>query len=110
MTKETTAPDAKAEISDYIDDRLREWATWASSGFRLGIGYPPCSLEYRLMIEGHVERGYQGLVPMPEHASAEEMEALLCEMAAQHHKLAQIVRIYYLEAGTMKTKARRMGI
>ena len=110
MIKETPIYDAKTAILDYIDDRLREWGAWALSGFRLGISYPPCSLEYRLMTEGHVERGYQGLVPMPEHAPAEEMEALLCEMGAQHHKLAHVIRIYYLEEGTMKTKARRIGI
>ncbi len=110
MNAKQVSPDAKAAILDYIDDRLREWANWALSGWRLGIGYPPCSLEYRLMIEGHVERSYQGLIPMPEHPDAEKIEALLCEMAAQHPKMAEVIRVNYWDKDGIPHKARRTGL
>lgn len=105
-----TPEDAKAAILDYINDRLCEWADWAKSGWRLGIGYPPCSLEYRLMTEGHVNREYQGLTPTPEHADAEEMEALICKMAAQHPRMAEVIRIHYLDRDSIPHKARRVGL
>jgi hypothetical protein len=105
-----TPEDAKVAILNYIDERLCEWATWAQSGYRLGIGYPPCSLEYRLMTEGHFEREYHGLAPTPEHAAAEEMEALICEMTAQCPKMAEVIRIHYLEKEGYSHKARRMGM
>lgn len=102
--------DAKAAILSYIDDRLREWAEWFKRGARLGVGYPPCSIEYRLMTEGHVPREYYGLKPMPTHAAAEEMETLIAEMAAQNRKMADIIKCYYLQSGGIRRNARELHI
>lgn len=106
----TYPPDAGKAILAYINDRLEEWAEWTRTGLRLGLGYPACSLEYRLLREGHVEKGYQGLVPIPEHPNAEEVDRLLCEMAAQNQKLVQAIKLYYLETGTIRQKSRKIRI
>ena len=108
--KPPTDPDAKSEILAYINDRLCEWAEWTLSDRHLGIGYPPCSLEYRLMREGHVEKTYLGFTPLPEHPAAEEMEALLVEMATQYRQMADVIYAYYLERDGYLQKSRRLGI
>ena len=38
----------------YVERRLAEWGHWYSRGNLHGLGYPPCSVEYRLMREGIV--------------------------------------------------------
>lgn len=106
----TTPEDAKSAILNYIDDRLEEWAEWCKKGSRLGIGYPPCSIEYRLMTEGHVVREYIGLRPTPVHATAEEMENLIREMVVQNHKMADVIKYYYLNPGGIRHNARKLGM
>lgn len=103
-----TAEDAKAAILRYIDDRLKEWAQWSKCGTRVGIGYPSCSVEYRLMTEGHVDRSYVGLKPMPTYPAAEEMENLIKEMTVQHRKMADVIKYYYLHAGGIRRHARKL--
>lgn len=105
---ETTPEDAKSLILHYINSRLEEWADWARLGANLGIGYPPCAIEYRIMTEGHVMRGYSGLTPMPTHPSAEEMEQLMREMAALNRKMSEVVAYYYLYPGGIREQARTL--
>lgn len=105
-----TSKDAKSAILSYIDERLQEWAEWTKRGSRLGMGYPPCSLEYRLMTEGRVTRNHYGSKPMPTHAAAEEMELLIKEMATQHRKMADIIKSYYLQSGGIRQNARNLHI
>lgn len=97
-------------ILNYVDKRLREWAHWAISGIRLGTGYPPCSLEYRLMMEGHVIREYLGSKPTSVFPEAEEIEYFIREIAIQQNIIAKVIRAHYLEKGTMTHKVRQLGI
>ena len=107
---DTTTEDAKAAILNYINSRLDEWAEWSQQGSNLGVGYPPCAIEYRMMTEGHVTRGYSGLTPLPTHPAAEEMEQLICEMAAQNHKMAQVITFYHLHPGGIRDHARQLNM
>jgi hypothetical protein len=106
----TTPEDAKTAIQEYIDNRLREWAEWFKKDTGLGIGYPPCSIEYRLMTEGFVVREYLGLKPMPVHANAEEIEVLIREMTAQNRKMAEVLKYYYLHSGGIRQSAHQLGM
>ncbi|EFL91398.1 hypothetical protein REG_1696 [Candidatus Regiella insecticola LSR1] len=57
----------------YLENRLYQWAEWYSRGNFSGLGYPSCSIEYRIMTEGNVFR-LPGSKPLPIHAAAEEIE------------------------------------
>jgi hypothetical protein len=102
--------DAKTAILRYLDHRLREWAAWSKQGARLGLGYPSCSLEYRLLTEGHVARECLGLKPTPTHSAAEEIEVYITEMSVQHFKMAEVLKYYYLHVGGIYDHARQLGM
>lgn len=103
-----TPEDAKVLILKYIDNRLHEWANWFKKGSRAGIGYPPHSIEYRLMTEGHVIKEYLGIKPLPTHADAEEIESLMVEMMAQNRKMAEVIKNYYFEVGGIRCHAKKL--
>jgi len=107
---EITPEDAKSLILQYIDNCLEEWAEWSRKGAHLGLGYPPCAIEYRLMTEGHVTRGYSGLTPLPTHPLAEEIEKLMREMAALNRKMSEVITHYYLHPGGIREQARKLGM
>ncbi|WP_347251573.1 hypothetical protein [Legionella sp.] len=109
-SSETAPEDAKSLILQYINSRLEEWADWARLGANLGIGYPRCAIEYRMMTEGHVMRRYSGLTPMPTHPSAEEVEQLVREMAALNRKMSEVITHYYLHPGGIREQARKLGM
>ena len=95
----------------YVDERLKLWAAWYRQRERLGIGYPPCSVEYRMMTEGCIPRGeYLGLRPMPTNLSAEEIEAFIAELNKQYEEAAQVIRRHYIDEGNVKEKAKLMNI
>ncbi len=104
-----TPADAKVAIFYYINARLVEWASWFKEYITLGIGYPPCSVEYRLMTEGHVTREYIGLKPMPSNPAAEEIERIVQDMAACCYPLAEVIRCYYFTNGDIYYKARKIA-
>ena len=47
-----TVPSMNEPFVKYVEERLQQWAEWYSSGNWYGLGYPSCSIEYRLMTEG----------------------------------------------------------
>lgn len=95
----------------YIDERLNQWAAWYRQRVRLGIGYPPCSIEYRMMTEGCIPRSeYLGIKPMPTNELAEEMESFIVEMSKQHKTAAQALRKHYYEQGNAHQKSQTMHI
>lgn len=105
----------KIEVIDafmnYIDERLNQWAAWYRQRVRLGIGYPPCSIEYRMMTEGCIPRSeYLSLRPMPTNELAEEIEACMVELSKQYKDAAEAVRKHYYEKGSAKQKSRAMQI
>lgn len=110
MSTSVHSDDAKAAIMQYIENRLNEWAAWFRRRERLGIGYPPCSVEYRMMTEGYIPREYIGQKPLPTNEAAEEMEYLITAMAIQNHKMAEILRKCYLLSGGIREKAKHIGM
>ena len=51
-----------------------------------------------------------GPIYPPENAEAEEIEALVSEIARQTPKLAQALRAQYFDRGTLPFKARKIGV
>jgi hypothetical protein len=93
----------------YVERRLDEWANWYSRGNGYGLGYPPCSVEYRLMHEGIVRTSPPGQRPIPVHASAEEIEHLVQMLSRQRPPLADALRDYYFRGGSLREHARASG-
>jgi len=78
----------------YVEERLQQWAEWYSRGNLYGLGYPPYSLEYRLMTEGIVVKS-SGPKPLPYSEEAEEIEVLVKEIARQNNTIALALRCQY---------------
>jgi hypothetical protein len=92
----------------YVDQRLDQWAAWYSSGNSYGLGYPRRSMEHVLMTEGIVSRSNTPKF-LPCNEDAEEIEALVVEMAKQNKKMALILRYYYFEPGALRIKAENFS-
>lgn len=88
----------------YLQYRLEQWADWYLRGNCYGIGYPSCSLEYRLLWEGHIQRS-RGPRPLPSNEAAEEIEDLVKQMADYNPLLANTLRCQYFMVGTLRTRA-----
>ncbi len=94
----------------YVERRLDEWAHWFSRGNLYGLGYPPCSTEYRLMREGMVNTSSAGLRSIPVNEAAEEMEVLVVKLGQQRPMLAKALRDYYFRGGSLRVLAKEKGI
>lgn len=97
------------EFVKYVEERLHQWAEWYSRGNLYGLGYPSCSMEYRLMTEGIVVKS-TAPKPLPCHEEAEEMEGLVKEMAKQNSHMAIAIRCYYFTYGALRIKAKKLHI
>lgn len=93
----------------YLEERLHQWAEWYSRGNFCGLGYPPYSLEYRIMREGTVVRS-TGPRSFPANEAAEEIEALVCEMAQHNRNMALALRCHYFSQGGLRTKSRKLNM
>lgn len=91
----------------YVEERLNQWADWYSRGNYYGLGYPSCSIEYRLMTEGYVARNNHGQRSIPVNEEAEEVEKLIREMAKQNSNMALALRCHYFTRGGFRTKAKK---
>lgn len=109
MATNTASNEQKSDILNVVEKRLIEWAEWLISGNAYGLGYSSCSIEYRLMTEGFIIP-YTGVKPMVTNESAEEMEALVVEMAKQSPAMAKALRGYYFMCGSLRQKAKRLNI
>jgi len=101
--------DNEDAMIQYIDYRLKEWANWFGRGNFYGIGYPPCSTEYRLMT-GIISERQCGIRVMPCNEDAEEIEKLIHEMSKQNNKMAFALRIHYLDGGKWQMHKSEIGI
>lgn len=97
------------ELMKYLEERLYQWAEWYSRGNLYGLGYPPHSLEYRIMREGTLVRS-TGPVPLPTNEAAEEIEALVVEMLKYNRNMALALRIHYFNRGSLRTKSKKLNI
>ncbi len=80
----------------YVEKRLDQWVRWFSRGNSYGIGFSSQSIEYTLMTVGIVIKSTaQRSLPCDEEA--EEIEALVVEMAKHNIKMADALRIHYFE-------------
>jgi len=93
----------------YLQNRLEQWADWCVRGNFYGLGYPPCSLEYRLLTEGRPER-HPGFRPLPSHEPAEEIEDMVREMAQHNVTMAHALRCQYLMTGSLRTRAAYLNV
>jgi hypothetical protein len=98
------------EFINYVEGRLNQWAEWYSRGNWNGLGYPSCSIEYRLMTEGFVERTSYASRTLSFHEEAEEVEMLVNEMSKQNHHMALALRCHYFTRGGLRTKAKKIEI
>jgi hypothetical protein len=99
----------KPPVLTYVEKRLIEWAEWFSWGNAYGLGYSSCSIEYRLMTEGVMTK-YTGFKPIACNEAAEEIEALVVEMADQNFSMANALRGYYFMGGSLRSKAKCLKI
>jgi hypothetical protein len=94
-------------LKKYLDERLNEWAEWYSHGNWHGLGFSPCTVEYRLMTEGVVIKG-----TAPKHSAsnedAEEIESWVKEMSEQNFKMALALRYHYFTEGGFRMKAKKV--
>src|SRR5688572_12327733 len=94
----------------YVERRLDEWGHWFARGNSYGLGYPSCSIEYRLMREGIVRTQPKGQRHTPINENAEEMEQFVKELALQNQKLALALRDYYVNQCSLRKQAKQAGI
>ncbi len=90
-----------------VEKRLEQWAEWYSRGNGYHLGYPSCSLEYRLLTEGVVVRS-TAPPQLPSHPAAEEMERLVKELGEQNRAIAIILRCHYFMQGSLRAKSNRL--
>jgi len=100
---------AKNTFIDYLEERLYQWSDWYIRGNFYGLGYPSCSIEYRIMTEGIMSRNPY-FKPLPTNQSAEEMEQLVKEMAEYNQLMANVLRCQYFRIGSLRTKAAYLKI
>jgi hypothetical protein len=93
----------------YLEERLYQWADWYSRGNFYGLGYPSCSMEYRMMTEGVVARNSRPK-PLPSNEAAEEIEKLVKEMTEYNQTMANALRCQYFLPGSLRSKATKLDI
>ncbi|HVV69588.1 MAG TPA: antiterminator Q family protein [Gammaproteobacteria bacterium] len=93
----------------YLEERLHQWADWYLSGNSYGLGYPRCSIEYRILLEGCIQHN-PGPKPLPTNEAAEEIEALVKQMAEYNENMAKALRCHYFLTGTLRTKSAKLKI
>jgi hypothetical protein len=93
----------------YLEERLHQWADWYSRGNFYGLGYPSCSMEYRMMTEGVVTRNTRPK-PLPSNEAAEEIEKLVKEMTEYNQTMANALRWQYFLPGSLRSKAAKLDI
>ena len=85
---------------------IEKWAESFSKGNDYGLGFPSCSIEYRMMKEGHVIRTTASKY-LPCNKEAEEIESLVSEMSKQNEMIAYALHCHYFQTGTLRSKAKK---
>jgi hypothetical protein len=94
---------------EYVEERLDQWAKWFSHGNSYGLSFSPCSIEYRLMTVGIINKN-PGPKPLPYNEEAEEIEMLVNEMSKQNKMMADVLRYNYFTQGAVRSKAKQLDI
>jgi hypothetical protein len=98
---------------DYVKERLIEWADFYGR-MQTSIGYPPLSIEGRLMRDGGVlpRSTKSPHDPMPSNTKAEEIEAYWKELHVELPKTAKAIKAKYFAPhyATRTEIARKMRL
>lgn len=106
----TLPPDRYQNFDDYLEDRLAEWGEWLRTGNYFGIGYSNQSI-LNLIREGKIiTRNKNFYAVIETHERAEEIEALVADMATYKLEMAQVLRSYYLDHLSLRSHARKFNI
>ncbi len=97
------------DLKRYLEERLNEWAEWYSHGNWYGVGFSPCSIEYRLMTEGILVKNTAPKVS-PTNENAEEIESWVNDMAKQNDRMALALRYNYFTKGGLRFKAQKIQV
>lgn len=95
-------------FDNYLEMRLNQWAEWFSRDNQY-LSYPSCSIEYRLMKNGII---VPSTAPkqIPCNEEAEEIEALVKEMAEYNNEMALALRLRYFEKGMVKKRHAALNV
>ncbi len=93
----------------YIKERCYQWADWYIRGNYYGLGFPSCSLEYRLLKEGFMRR-MRSLPILQTNEGAEEIEKLVAKMSEQNYQMALVLRCHYFASGSLRRQAKYLQI
>lgn len=92
-------------LLQYVKQRLQQWAAWYDFGNSHQIGYATCSREYRLMTVGLIVK-QTGPKPLPCNKEAEEIEALIQELAKHTPDIAVALRCHYFSTPAFRRKSQ----
>lgn len=93
----------------YVEKRLEHWARWFTSSHHYGLGFHSETIEYILMTVGALIKS-TGVKPLPVDEDAEEIEALVREMAEHNSKMATALRIHYFDRKKSRDRADSLQI
>jgi hypothetical protein len=110
LTRDKKVHIAPENMLAYVERRLAEWGHWYSRGNLFGLGYPPCSIEYRLMKEGNVRTQPAGQRFLAVNENAEAIEKLVQEMSLQNSSMALALRDCYINQFSLRKQAKQAGI
>jgi hypothetical protein len=99
----------KEDFILYVEKRLEHWAQWFNSGHHHGLGFHSETIEYILMTVGVMIKS-TGTRPLPMDEEAEEIEALVTEMAKYNSKMAAALRIHYFDRKKSRDRADAIQI
>lgn len=88
----------------YVENRLEHWASWFNSGNKYGLGFNSETIGYILMTLGVIIKPTGGK-PSSVDEDAEEIEALVTEMAKQNNKIAAALRLHYFDRKKSRDRA-----
>jgi hypothetical protein len=96
-------------FSQYIEQRLNQWADWFGQDHYCGLGYPPFSMEYLLMTGAtRSSKGSSDFISCNEEA--EEIEELVKEMSEYNYNMAIAIRCHYFTDGGLRAKAKKVNV
>lgn len=86
---------SKDKYAEYVEVRLREWASEYKRGNNIGLGYPSESIEYRLF-RGHlIKNKGKNYRSIPSNPRAEEIEKWVMQLYKLREIHAKILREWY---------------
>ncbi|MEO8964505.1 MAG: hypothetical protein ABI370_07530 [Gammaproteobacteria bacterium] len=97
------------DFMNYVEKRLDHWAQWYSTGNYYGLGFHSETIEYVLMTVGVLIKS-TSIKPTPCDEEAEEIEALIIEMAKHNIKMAMALKIQYLSKRKARDRSAELNV